>query len=161
MSAGASAAPSRAVPMRPDQVDEVVALRAVLLASMQLHVEDPAWRGPARELLLELTGSGRATVQVVEVDGRVVACAGALLQQRLPTPGTVGGTYGWLEQVATLPEARGHGHARACVAACLDWLGEQGVGEVQMQATEDGEPLYRELGFADDPQARLVLQLQG
>lgn len=159
--AATTTAATTAAPMRPDQVDEVVALRAVLLASMQKHVEDPAWRGPARELLLELTGSGRAIVQVVEVDGRVVACAGALLQQRLPTPGTISGTYGWLEQVATVPDARGHGHARACVEACLQWLREQGVAEVQMQATEDGEPLYRELGFADDPQARLVLQLHG
>lgn len=161
MSAELSTTTSTAVPMRPDQVDEVVALRAVLLASMQKHVEDPAWRGPARELLLELTASGRATVQVVEVDGRVVACAGALLQQRLPTPGTLTGTYGWLEQVATLPAARGNGHARACVEACLQWLREQGVAEAQMQATEDGEPLYRELGFVDDPQARLVLPLHG
>lgn len=145
--------------MRPDQVDEVVALRAVLLAEMELHVEDPAWRGPVREALLEGQASGRLTVQVAEVDGTVVASAVALLQHRLPTPGTLDGTYGWLEQVATAPAARGQGHARACVLAALDWLRAQGVREAQMQSTEAGEPLYRELGFTDDPQARLVLRL--
>lgn len=145
--------------MRPDQVDEVVALRAVLLGEMGLHVEDPAWRGPARQALLDGVASGRLTVQVAEVDGRVVACAAALLQERLPTPGTLSGTYGWLEQVATLPVARGEGHARSCVLAALDWLRERGVGEAQMQATAAGEPLYRELGFVDDPQARLVVAL--
>ena len=145
--------------MRPDQVDDVVALRAVLLGSMQLHVEDPAWRGPCRAALLDGLASGRLTVQVAEQDGQVVASAVALLQERLPTPGTLDGTYGWLEQVATAPQARGQGHARACVLAALDWLREQGVREVQMQSTEAGEPLYRELGFRDDPQARLVLRL--
>lgn len=151
--------PGQARPMRPDEVDAVVALRAVLLASMQLHVEDPAWRGVARSALLAGQDSGRLTVQVVEQDGEVVASAVALLQERLPTPGTPSGTYGWLEQVATTPEARGQGHARTCVLAALAWLREQGVGEAQMQSTEAGEPLYRELGFDDDPQARLVLRL--
>lgn len=152
-------ADAAAAPMRPDQVDEVVALRAVLLGEMELHVEDPAWRGPARQALLDGVASGRMTVQVVEQDGRVVACAAALLQTRLPTPGTLSGTYGWLEQVATAPVARGQGHARACVLAALDWLREQGVSEAQMQSTEAGEPLYRDLGFVDDPQARLVYSL--
>ena len=151
--------PGQARPMRPDEVDAVVQLRAVLLASMQLHAEDPAWRGTCRTALLDGVESGRLTVQVVEQDGAVVASAVALLQQRLPTPGTLDGTYGWLEQVATTPEARGRGHARACVLAALDWLRRQGVREAQMQSTEAGEPLYRELGFADDPQARLVLRL--
>ena len=142
-----------------DDLDEVVALRAELLAEMELRAEESTWRGPARQVLAQGLASGRLTVQVAEQDGRVVASAVALLQRRLPTPGTLDGTYGWLEQVATAPAARGHGHARACVQACLAWLRDQGVREVQMQATRAGEPLYRELGFADDPQARLLLRL--
>ncbi len=146
--------------MRPDQVEEVVALRALLLADLGLHVEDPAWRGTCRQALLDGAADARLTVQVAERDGQVVACAVALLQPRLPTPGTVDGTYGWLEQVATATQDRGHGHARVCVEAALGWLRDRGVREVQMQATEAGEPLYRALGFVDDPQARLLLRLE-
>ena len=142
-----------------EDLDEVVALRALLLAELELHVEEPQWRGTARQALADGLADGRLTVQVCEQDGRVVSCAVALLQRRLPTPGTLDGTYGWLEQVATLPAARGAGRARACVLGCLDWLRAQGVREVQMQATRAGEPLYRELGFVDDPQARLLLRL--
>jgi len=142
-----------------DDLDQVVALRALLLAELGLDVEEPRWRGAARDVLAHGMTAGRLTVQVVEQDGRVVACAVALLQHRLPTPGTLDGTYGWLEQVVTLPEARGRGAATACVQGCLDWLRARGVREVQMQSTRAGEPLYRELGFTDDPQARLLLRL--
>ena len=142
-----------------DDLDQVVALRALLLADLELHVEEPQWRGAAREVLADGLAGGRLTVQVAEQDGSVVACAVALLQHRLPTPGTLDGTYGWLEQVVTVPEARGRGAATGCVLACLDWLRAQGVREVQMQSTRAGEPLYRELGFVDDPQARLLFRL--
>ena len=146
-------------PAIDDDLDAVVALRALLLADLELHVEAPEWRGVTRRALAEGMAAGRLAVRVAEQDGRVVASAVALLQPRLPTPGTTSGTYGWLEQVVTLPVARGQGHARACVLACLDWLRAQGVAEVQMQATAAAEPFYRELGFVDDAQARLLLRL--
>ena len=155
----ATARPATARPATEGDLDAVVGLRALLLADLGLSVEEPQWRGAARRALTDGLAQGRLTVHVAEQDGRVVACAVALLQERLPTPGTPTGTYGWLEQVATLPGARGAGRARACVLSCLDWLREQGVREVQMQATRAGEPLYRELGFVDDPQARLLRRL--
>lgn len=148
-----TSAPAR--PAAPEDADALVRLRAVLLDSMQLDAADTSWHEAYRG---RLAGADVFTA-VSERDGQVVASAVALLQRRLPTPGTPSGTYGWLEQVATLPEARGGGHAEACVQACLDWLRGQGVREVQMQSTEAGEPLYRGLGFTDDPQARLVLRL--
>jgi len=157
--AGESQAPGSARPATGRDLDAVVELRALLLAEMGLAVQEPRWRAAARAALSDGLERGRLTVQVAERDGDVVACAVALLQDRLPTPGTPTGTYGWLEQVATLPAARGRGAARSCVLACLDWLRAQGVREVQMQATPAGEPLYRELGFVDEPQARLLRRL--
>ncbi len=142
-------------PATPADLDALVRLRADLLRSMQLDAEDPGWHEGFRARLSDPD----VFTAVAERDGEVVASAVALLQRRLPTPGTPSGTYGWLEQVATRPEAQGGGLASACVEACLDWLREQGVREVQMQSTEAGEPLYRGLGFTDDPQARLVLRL--
>lgn len=153
--ASTSTSTATARPATGRDADALVALRAVLLDSMQLDADDPGWHDGYRARL----GDPDVFAAVAEDDGEVVASAVALLQRRLPTPGTPSGTYGWLEQVATRPDARGQGHARACVLACLDWLREQGVHEVQMQSTEAGEPLYRELGFTDDPQARLVLRL--
>ncbi|GAB4048356.1 GNAT family N-acetyltransferase [Catellatospora paridis] len=43
---------------------------------------------------------------------------------------------------------RRRGFSRACMTAVLDWFAERGVSTVDLRATADGEPLYRELGFA-------------
>lgn len=72
-------------------------------------------------------------------DGLVGAAAMAL------HTGHVAGIY-W---VGTLPEARGHGLAAACMAAVTNLALEGGAHGVTLQATHMGEPTYRRLGFRE------------
>jgi Acetyltransferase (GNAT) family len=45
------------------------------------------------------------------------------------------------------PHRRRRGLARAITAALIDWFGEEEVRSVELHATQEGEPLYRALGF--------------
>jgi hypothetical protein len=54
----------------------------------------------------------------------------------------------WIGMVLTHPEFRGRGFARALMQSALDRL--ENVETVKLDATEMGQPLYRQLGFVDE-----------
>ncbi|TYB45323.1 GNAT family N-acetyltransferase [Actinomadura chibensis] len=49
----------------------------------------------------------------------------------------------------------GDGHGRAIMQALLAWFRERDAVRVDLYASRDGEPLYRELGFFDHPDPAL------
>ncbi|MFI1332609.1 GNAT family N-acetyltransferase [Streptomyces sp. NPDC020845] len=53
--------------------------------------------------------------------------------------------------VVTDPAYRRRGHSRAIMRGLLDWFREHGVARVDLRASAEGEPLYRELGFVKLP----------
>lgn len=75
----------------------------------------------------------------VEQDGRVVASATAVIHE---------GT-GWVGMVLTDPAFRGRGLATALLRQCLDFL-DGAVETIKLDATAQGEPLYRKLGFVTE-----------
>jgi ribosomal protein S18 acetylase RimI-like enzyme len=77
-----------------------------------------------------------------------LAASGAgTISTRLPSPNNPTARVGYIQWVATDPDARRRGHAREVMAALLDWYDERQVVVVELHATTDGEPLYRSLGF--------------
>lgn len=68
-----------------------------------------------------------------------LAAAMVLLSHRL------GGVY-W---VGTVPEARGQGLARYVTRAVTNWAFDHGAEAVVLQASQQGEPVYRGLGFRE------------
>jgi ribosomal protein S18 acetylase RimI-like enzyme len=63
--------------------------------------------------------------------------------------------------MATDPDHRRSGHARAVFEAILAWLGERCVGNVELHATVEGEPLYRAYGFYSPRYPQLRARLEG
>lgn len=57
----------------------------------------------------------------------------------------IGGVY-W---VGTVPAGRGRGVAAHCTQAVTNWCFEQGARAVALQASRQGEPIYRALGFTE------------
>lgn len=99
---------------------------------------------------------------VVDHPGRTGALAALVvgtLEYRIGGPGRPGGLLGYVFSVATDPDARRRGYARACMDELLEWFRERGAGHVMLTASPDAEPLYASMGFTRDttPSMRLYL----
>ena len=148
-------------PAGPDDADELVRLRAVMLNAVNPGDGSDEWRSYARERLVQRLGSSSLAAFVVDRPGGpgLAACVVGVIEERLGGPGNPSGRSGYVFSVATDPDMRRRGYARACLVALLDWFREQGVRKVDLRASAEGEPLYRSLGFVRTPEPvmRLVL----
>jgi predicted GNAT family N-acyltransferase len=78
-------------------------------------------------------------------DDRLVGVASLY---REPRPGAGDAAGGWrLRGMATVPEVRGRGHAKALLAACIDHVGGCGGGELWCNARTPAAGFYRAAGF--------------
>lgn len=60
------------------------------------------------------------------------------------------GPVAWIGLMLVDPAARGRGVGKRLMLAALEYLDRRGVMTVRLDATPQGEPLYRQLGFAAD-----------
>ncbi|WP_433366008.1 GNAT family N-acetyltransferase [Actinoplanes sp. CA-142083] len=143
----------------PDDADELVRLRAVMLRSLHTASWDDDWQKPARATLLDRLAAGTMAAFVVDRPGAtgLAACALGVIEDRLGSPGNPFGRSGYVFSVATDPDMRRRGFSRACLTALLHWFRDRDITRVDLRASADGEPLYRSLGFerTSDPAMRL------
>ena len=137
-----------------EDADEVIRLRAVMLAGMNGTWPAPGpWQRTGADLLRRQLGDPGGSAAAFVVDdpgqpGRLAACVVGAIDQRLPGPHNPTGRVGYVYNVATDPGHRRRGYSRACLTALLAWYDDQGITTVDLRASADGEPLYAELGFA-------------
>jgi GNAT superfamily N-acetyltransferase len=97
-------------------------------------------------------GEGAGTVCFVidapEGDGLAASAIGAV-DERLPSSRNPSGLSGYVYGVCTDERYRRRGYSRIVMRALLDWYIAQGIPRVELHASEFGEALYRELGFAE------------
>ena len=137
-------------PATTADVDEVVRLAGVMYASMGHDVTDPSWIDAAHRAFEQRLGDDLAVFVVDAPDRPGLAASGAgTIATRLPAPNNVRARVGYIQWIATDEDARRQGHARAVMDALLTWFDDEQVPVVELHATPDGEPLYRELGFDD------------
>ena len=133
----------------PSDAAELVRLRRVMFDAMEVDHSPPEWAANAEAVLRERLASGEMAAFVMEVDGRLVSGVVGMVEQRLPGPKSPSGRWGYVQSMATDPDARGQGHGRAVFAALLEWFEEQGVPSVELHATRFGAPMYRSFGFSE------------
>ncbi|MCW2947455.1 MAG: acetyltransferase [Actinoallomurus sp.] len=141
-------------------IAELVRLRGMLFEDVAETWGTPpadgaGWRARcAAELSGQLTADA---MKVLVIDGHegLAACGVGAIDQRLPSPYNPGGRVGHVFGVVTDPAYRARGHGRAIMEGLLGWFRDSSVGRVDLNASPDGLPLYRKLGFADHPGASL------
>ena len=87
---------------------------------------------------------------VVREGGRIASCAFLIVVEKPMSPAFISGRTGIVLNVYTRPDCRRRGYARQVMAALLTDAGELGLSVVELQATDDGYPLYLSVGFSDD-----------
>ncbi|QCX74442.1 Acetyltransferase (GNAT) family protein [Streptomyces sp. YIM 121038] len=143
-----------------DDVPELVRLRALLFETLggaffNPTAGDEEWRHRLAAVLKEQLGSDAVRILVVDGGDGLAACGIGTIEQRLPGPHLRNGRIGFVLGVVTDPAHRRRGHSRAIMRGLLDWFREQGAARVDLHASPDGEPLYRDLGFTDHPDPAL------
>src|SRR5262245_60913975 len=120
---------------RSDTLSEIAPLTAAELGDAEELVAEAGWNQTAADwrIFLEL-----GTVHAVRADRRVVATAATLPYQ----------SFGWISMVLVTAEHRRRGLASLLMRRCIDALVASGRVPV-LDATPDGQQVYRGLGFQD------------
>ncbi len=96
-------------------------------------------------------------VYAVRDNGRIAACAFLLMTEKPMSPRFLNGKTGTVLNVYTRPALRRRGCGRAVMEALLADARRMDLCTVELKATENGYPLYKAVGFADDiPEYRLM-----
>jgi GNAT superfamily N-acetyltransferase len=135
----------------PDDAVELTRLREIMLATIG-PITDRSWWDPCVAAFRERLADPHGEVQAFVVDapdqpGVLAASSIGVVHYRLPGPQILDGRAGYLMSVATDPRYRRRGYGRAAVEATLDWFMRCGIDRVDLHASEEGDPLYRQLGF--------------
>jgi predicted GNAT family N-acyltransferase len=126
------------VPATDDDLDGLVQLRLAeawhanhwLMRAMQ------RWEGGRLLVLIRTETSPIATAASPALRSILAAVAVATY-----------GPHGFIGNVIVNPDVRRQGYGRQVMAAALEWLHDQGVRVVELDATKEGQPLYERLGF--------------
>lgn len=92
--------------------------------------------------------------------GKVIASGAVWIQDVQPRPGHPLTMWGYILSVYTEPGARRRGLARAIVDACIEHAREAGCTRACLHASDEGRPLYEELGFERTDEMWLDLRPQ-
>ncbi|MGW1804245.1 GNAT family N-acetyltransferase [Streptomyces sp. NPDC002078] len=151
---------------RPEDAMEVLRLRQVMIDSLwsggggaptDWHAESLP---TLQKRLAEPDGDFAAfVVDHPDRPGALAALVVGTLEYRIGKAGNPHGRVGHVFSVATDPDARRRGYARAAMEELLAWFRERGAGHVLLNASSEAEPLYASLGFKRDPDPSMRLLL--
>ncbi|GAA2762209.1 GNAT family N-acetyltransferase [Streptomyces paradoxus] len=123
-----------------------------------------AWHGESLPTLRAKLGEQEGDFTAFVVDhpdrpGALACLVAGTIDYRIGKPGDPHGMVGFVFSVATDPDARRRGYARACMTTLLAWFRERDARRVQLTASPEAEPLYVSLGFRPKPDPLLELTL--
>ncbi|MER5181289.1 GNAT family N-acetyltransferase [Streptomyces sp. NPDC002896] len=148
----------------PEDAEEILRLRQIMIDSAFAKGEPTDWHAASiitiRGRLADPDGDFAAfVVDHPDRPGVLATMVAGTMEYRIGRAGNPHGAVGYVFSVATDPDQRRKGYARACMGALLDWFRERGAGSVDLNASAEAEPLYASLGFVrkPDPSMRLIL----
>jgi len=144
-----------------EDADTIVKQRRAMFYEMG-HRDEPVLDAMAeafRPWLLRMMHSGEYLGWFAVADDRFIAAGlGLWLMDWPPHMIGPGARRGNILNVYTLPEHRRQGLARQLMQTALAWCRAHGIRAVILHASEEGLPLYEELGFRRTNEMRIVLE---
>lgn len=130
----------------PADAEALTRLRGFMHASMGDAVSD-VWHHTCVVTFARRLAGADFVAFVVEVDGEVVSGGAGWLQEHLPSPHSLNPERGHIASMCTDPGHLRQGYARRVFEALMGWFADQGVQQVTLRATSQGQPLYEAFGF--------------
>ncbi|MFJ9242785.1 GNAT family N-acetyltransferase [Streptomyces sp. NPDC101776] len=147
----------------PGDAAELLRLRQVMIDALPDSDPGTDWQAQSLPTLRDRLASdedfGAFVVEHPERPGALAALVVGTVDYRIGKAGNPHGRSGFVFSVATDPDARRRGYARACMDELLQWFRERGAGQVLLTASPDAEPLYASLGFTRKPDPMMGLTL--
>ena len=103
-----------------------------------------------------LNGQHTTVLAIDGENGVAVGCATLCYLQIMPTFSHPTGRRAHLMNVYTAPDYRGQGIARCMVEWLIEEARRKGVTEISLDATDDGRPLYKKVGFQDSEECMVL-----
>lgn len=103
-----------------------------------------------------LEHTGAYDFYVAEIDGEPVGCGAVCYSREMPSPDNPSGRNGYLMNIFTVPEARGHGVAHAVVEALVGRARSRGCDKIWLETTQAARGVYSDLSFADFPNLMIL-----
>jgi GNAT superfamily N-acetyltransferase len=97
---------------------------------------------------------------VCEYDKEIISVAYLVIGEWPPNRNFINGKIGTLLNVYTYPEYRKKGIAANIIKMIIEEAKKQNVSMINLLATEDGENVYRKLGFLETEDKSMRLKLQ-
>ncbi|MEV4338357.1 N-acetyltransferase [Streptomyces sp. NPDC049590] len=154
---------------RPEDAGEVLRLRQIMIDSLWGDGGGggdgaAGWQTESLPGLREQLAKDDGDFAAFVVDhpgrpGALAALVAGTVEYRIGKPGNPRGRVGYVFSVATDPDVRRRGYARACMEELLAWFRARGAGHVLLNASPEAEPLYTSLGFTRDPDPSMRLPL--
>ena len=135
-----------------ERTDELIALRMAYLEADfgELAPEDEASIRAALPSYFERhLGRDLVAFAALAEDGSIASAALLLVSEKPANPRFVNGHIGTVFNVYTVPDYRRLGLASQVMAELVSYAREEDLDLVELNATDEGYPLYRSLGFED------------
>ena len=135
-----------------ERTDELIALRMAYLAADfgELAPDDEvAIRAALPSYFARHLDNDLFAFVALADDDTIASVALLLVSEKPANPRFVNGRIGTVFNVYTVPEHRRLGLASKVMARLVSFAREQGLDLVELNATDEGYPLYRSLGFED------------
>jgi ribosomal protein S18 acetylase RimI-like enzyme len=144
----------------PQDAGTLAMLRDEMQFAIRLRRDHGEWLANAERYFAETIADGSVIATVARLDDDSLAgCACASLRRNPPSPWAPVGTTAYIHSVVTAPGFRRRGVARALMVELVNGLAARGVERVTLHATDEGEPLYVDLGFEHHPRPEMRLRL--
>lgn len=131
-----------------------------LLMQWRMEVLHEVFAIPSEQSLPELEEENRRYYQTelprgghiacfAYIGGEAVGCGGMCLYDEMPSPDNPKGKCAYLMNIYSRPQFRRHGIGNAVVRWLIGQAEQCKITKIYLEASEDGRPLYQEIGFQD------------
>lgn len=133
-----------------DHIDSIIKLRLALLRELgEINTpnEEQLLEASTRQYLPTSLSNNEFISYTAETNGEIVGISGMVLFKRPPYLENLEGLEAYILNMYTVPKYRGRGLAKILLNQCIEECKNSGVKRIWLHASEDGEPLYRKMGF--------------